>query len=126
LGMAINLKEKGLLLQREDAVNNFFFRKSAILRESVLSKAKTEDVEDLLRMLLFWYRDLLVAKFTQEERRFLNIDKFDQILSYSRRFSIDKLQKDLLNIIDTIRYVKGNINPKISLFNLAVSLKKNQ
>ncbi|MBU1061437.1 MAG: DNA polymerase III subunit [Candidatus Omnitrophica bacterium] len=125
LGEAINFKKKGMLLQREEALNDFFLRKTAILRENVLSKGVSEDVEDSLYMLLYWYRDLLVAKFTQEQEQFLNIDKFEQILSYSSRFSTEKLQKDLLNIMDTIGYIRGNINPKISLFNLAVSLKNN-
>ena len=75
-------------------------------------------------MLLCWYRDLLVSKFSDEEGRLLNIDRAREIFSYASRFSKEKLQKDILNIMDAIDYVRRNVNPKIALFNMAVGLKR--
>jgi len=54
----------------------------------------------------------------------LNIDKASEIASYAGRFSKEKLEKDLLNIMKTIAYLRRNMNPKIALFNMAVELKR--
>ena len=125
VGRAIDFKEKNIIALREQAVNDFFFRKSALLRENVLNDTISNDIEESLYMLLCWHRDLLVSKFTAEERdALLNIDRFEEISSYAKRFSKEKLEKDLLNIMKTIEYVRRNINPKIALFNMAVELKK--
>jgi DNA polymerase-3 subunit delta' len=124
LGRALDFKEKGLIAQRDQVLNDFFFRKSALLREDVLKGEILDDIEGSLYMLLCWYRDLLVSKFTEFRHELLNIDRFEEISSYARRFSKEKLQKDLLNIMNTIEYIRRNVNPKIALFNMAVELKR--
>jgi len=124
LGRALDFKEKTLIAQRDRVLNDFFFRKSALLREDVLKSEVLGDVEESLYMLLCWYRDLLVSKFTGLRQGLLNIDRSEEIASYARRFSKEKLQKDLLNIMNTIEYIRRNVNPKIALFNMAVELKR--
>ncbi len=123
IGRAVEFKEKDIVSQRDKVVNDFFFRKAALLKESVLNEHINEGVEELLYMLLYWYRDLLVSKFTQEEEVLFNIDRHEEVSSYAGRFSKEKLQKDLLNIIQTIGYLKSNINPKMAVFNMALNLK---
>lgn len=124
LGRAMDFKEKNIIAHRDQVINDFFFRKSALLRESVLAEHIEKDTEASLSMLLCWYRDLLVSKFTEDHDRLLNIDRAREIVSYAARFSKEKLQKDILNIMDTIDYIRRNINPKIALFNMAVQLKR--
>ena len=124
IGRALSFKENDLISRRNQVVNDFFFRKSALLREDVLKKQIDEDIEETLYILLCWYRDLFVSKFTQEESEILNIDRFSEISSYSSRFTKDKLEKDLFSIMKTIEYTRRNVNPKIALFNLAVELKR--
>jgi len=124
LGRAIDFKEKDIIARRDRVVNGFFFRKSALFHENVLTGEIMKDVEESLYMLLCWHRDLLVSKFTQRQHALLNIDRFEEISSYAAGFSKEKLQKDLLNIMKTIGYIRRNINPKIALFNMAVELKR--
>ena len=124
LGRAIDFKEKGIIALREQVVNDFFFRKSALFREKVLTEHIDGEIAESLYMLLCWYRDLLVSKFTDAQRNLLNIDKASEIASYAGRFSKEKLEKDLLNIMKTIAYLRRNMNPKIALFNMAVELKR--
>jgi len=123
IGKAIEFKENDIIARRDQVVNNFFFRKSALLKESVLNDQVHDDIESSLHMLLYWYRDLLVSKFTQEGPMLFNIDKYEEISSYAGGFSREKLQKDLLNIIQTIGYLRSNINPKTAVFNMALQLK---
>lgn len=124
IGRAITLKEKNVISQRDRALNDFFFRKSALFRENVLNEEASGDIEETLYMLLCWYRDLLVSKFTKDTATLLNIDRSEEIFSYSERFSEARLEKGLSDIIDTIGHIRKNINPKIALFNMAVELKR--
>ncbi|MFC1509911.1 DNA polymerase III subunit delta' C-terminal domain-containing protein, partial [Candidatus Omnitrophota bacterium] len=124
LGKALDFKEKGVIKDRDKVVNDFFLRKSALLRENVLTEHIKGDIEESLYMLLCWYRDLLVSKFTQDKEELLNIDRSEEISSYSSRFSREKLEKDISSIMNTIGYIRSNINPKIALFNMAVELKR--
>lgn len=124
LGHAVKIKEENIIARRDQMVNDFFLRKTALLHESVLKEARGEDLEGSLFMLLYWYRDLLVSKFTEEPGRLLNIDRSRDIASYAARFSEGRLVKDLLNITRTIGYIRQNVNPKIALFNMAVELKR--
>jgi DNA polymerase-3 subunit delta' len=124
LGRAMDYKEKDIITQRDQIVNDFFLRKSVLLREDVLSENADKDTEESLYLLLCWYRDLLVSKFMQDDNKLLNIDRYREIFSYADRFSQSKLQRDLLSIMNTIDYMRRNVNPKIALFNMAVELKK--
>ncbi|MFH1854449.1 MAG: DNA polymerase III subunit delta' [Candidatus Omnitrophota bacterium] len=124
LGKALAFKEKDMMRRRDCLLNNFFFRKSALLREDLLTEDIGEDKEEGLYLLLCWYRDLLVSKLTREEGELFNIDRSREIASYAQRFSKDKLEHDISVIIDTIEYIRRNVNPKIALFNMAVELKR--
>ncbi len=124
IGRALSFKENDLISRRNQVVNDFFFRKSALLREAVLKEQVSEDIEETLYILLCWYRDIFISKFTQESNEILNVDRFSEISSYSNRFTKDKLERDLFNIMKAIEYTRRNANPKIALFNLAVELKR--
>lgn len=124
LGRAMELKKGDIIARRDQVVNDFFLRKSALLKENVLSGDLVKNIGQSLYMLLCWYRDLLVSKFTQAPDELLNADRSREIFSYASRFSREKLQKDVLAIMETIGHVRANVNPKIALFNLAVELKR--
>lgn len=123
-GRAIAFKEKDITEARDQLVNNFFLRKSALLKEDFLTEGMGSDKKEGLYLLLCWYRDLLVSKFTREDSELFNIDRSSEIASYAQRFSKDRLEKDVTVIIDTIDYINRNVNPKIALFNMAVELKR--
>lgn len=123
IGKAMEFKENNVIARRDQVVNNFFFRKSVLLRESVLNDQIRDDIGSSLHILLYWYRDLLISKFTREAPMLFNVDRHQEISSYAERFPKEKLQKDLLSIIQTIGYLKNNVNPKTAVFNMALELK---
>jgi DNA polymerase-3 subunit delta' len=123
-GRALSFKDGNEIRERDRVLNDFFFRKRAIFREEVCDDKKYADLEESLQMLLFWYRDLLVAKFTENKALFMNADRIEEIFSYSARFSADKLERDISSVTKAISYVKRNINPKMVLFNMALELNK--
>jgi DNA polymerase-3 subunit delta' len=124
LGRAISFKENDEIRERDRMLNDFFFKKRAVFREEVCDDKKYADIEESLGMLLSWYRDLLVAKFTGDKDIFLNVDRADEIFSYSSGFSVDKLEKDIFSVMNTINSLRRNINPKMALFNMALELER--
>ena len=123
IGRAMEFKEDDIIARRDQIINNFFFRKSALLKEDVLNEEIRDDIGASLYMLLYWYRDLLISKFIDQEPMLFNIDRHQEISSYAGRFSKERLEKDILNIMETIGYLRSNINPKIAVFNMALQLK---
>lgn len=121
-GRAVAFKDKDEIKERDRMLNDFFFRKRAMFREEVCDDKKYCDLEESLKMLLFWYRDLLVSKFTEDKAVFLNVDRIEEIFSYSARFSAHKLERDISSVMNTINYIRRNINPKMALFNMALEL----
>ncbi|MBU1912496.1 MAG: DNA polymerase III subunit delta' [Candidatus Omnitrophica bacterium] len=123
-GRAIAFKENDEIRERDRMLNDFFLRKRAILREEACDDKKYNDLDASLGMLLSWYRDLLVSKFTQDRNIFLNADRIEEIFSYSARFSADKLERDISSVMKTMNYIRRNINPKMALFNMAIELER--
>jgi len=121
---AIAFKERDMASLRDSLVNDFFLRKSALLKENCLTENAGGHKKEGLYLLLCWYRDLLVSKFDQEDSEMFNIDRSREIASYAQRFTKDKLAKDLAVIMNTIGYINRNVNPKIAFFNMAVELKR--
>jgi len=123
-GRAMSFKDSDGIRERDKMLNDFFFRKRAIFREEVCDEKKYADLEGSLKMLLSWYRDLLVSKFTDDKDLFLNVDRIEEIFSYSARFSADKLGKDISSVMKTMNYLRRNVNPKTALFNMALELER--
>jgi DNA polymerase III subunit delta' len=123
-GRAISFKENNDIRERDKMLNDFFFKKRALFREEVCDEKKYSDIEESLQMLLSWYRDLLVSKFTDDKNIFLNSDKADEIFSYSSGFSAEKIERDMSSVMKTINYVRRNVNPKMALFNMALELER--
>ncbi|MDP2910762.1 MAG: DNA polymerase III subunit delta' [Candidatus Omnitrophota bacterium] len=123
-GRAIGFKEKEGIKERDRMLNDFFFRKRAMFREDVCDEKKYLDLEESLNMLLSWYRDMLVSKFTESRNVFLNADRIEEIFSYAARFSADKLTRDMGSVMKTINYIRHNVNPKMALFNMALELER--
>ena len=122
-GKAMGYERMDIITTRDRIVNDFFFRKAALLREGTLNEEIKGDLKTSLYMLLCWYRDLMISKFTQDKTVLLNIDRSEEIAPYSSRFSIDRLEKDIATIMKTMGYMRTNVNPKIALFNMAIELK---
>lgn len=123
-GRAIAFKDKDEIKERDRMLNDFFFKKRAIFREEVCDERKYSDIEESLHMLLYWYRDLLISKFTEDKNIFLNTDRIHEIFSYSASFSIDKLERDISSVMKAMNYIRRNVNPKMALFNMALELER--
>ncbi len=124
IGRAIAFKEKEAIRERDRMLNDFFLRKRAIFREEACDDKKYSDLEGSLYLLLSWYRDLMVSKFSDDKDIFFNTDRMAEILSYSARFSAKKIERDMYSVIKAINYLRQNVNPKMALFNMALELER--
>lgn len=124
LARAIAFKENSEIAERDRMLDDFFFKKRAIFREEVCDEKRYADLEESLGALLSWYRDLLVSKFTEDINIFLNVDRMEEISSYSSRFTAAKLERDIMSVMNTINRVRRNVNPKMALFNMALELER--
>lgn len=122
LARAIAFKENSEIIERDRMLDDFFFKKRAIFREEVCDEKRYADLEESLGALLSWYRDLLVSKFTEDRNIFLNVDRMEEIFSYSSRFTAAKLERDIASVMNTINRMRRNVNPKMALFNMALEL----
>jgi DNA polymerase-3 subunit delta' len=59
-------------------------------------------IQDILNLILSWYRDILVYKTTQKEKIILNRDYKDKIVYWSAKYSEDELVGNI-EVIDDVR-----------------------
>jgi DNA polymerase-3 subunit delta' len=122
MGSAVAFKEKEVIVQRDAMLNNFFLKRDALLKEELLGEKNYKDIEHSLELLLCWYRDILIAKFTDNKDIILNVDRHNDIVMYKDKFSCAELERKTNAIIKTLGYIRSNVNSKMALFNMAIEL----
>ncbi len=69
-----------------------------------------EHIEELLDLLIIWFRDMLLLKETNEENKLFNIDYIDKLKAQLKL--IEEIQ--ILNIINIIEETRKNINSNVN------------
>ncbi|MBM7614739.1 DNA polymerase III subunit delta' [Alkaliphilus hydrothermalis] len=86
------------------------------LLESVdfFTKEKNQ-IEEILDMLVSWYRDLMIYKETQELHFLMNCDRIEEIQDQSNRIGLKKI-RDIIFIIDQTKgNIKSNVNFQLNI-----------
>lgn len=122
MGSAVAFKEKEVIAQRDAMLNNFFLQRGALMKEELLAEKNYKDIEYSLGLLLSWYRDILIAKWTDNKDIILNVDRHADIVMYRDKFSSAELERKINVIIRTLGYFRSNVNSKMALFNMAIEL----
>ncbi len=115
LSRALELKDRDCAGLRDTALSR--------LTEGFEGLKDREILEDMLILLLNWYRDILILKFRDEPQGLINIDRYQNIFSESKRFSTEEIEQNLDAILTTLDYIRNNINPRLALEVLFQSLK---
>ncbi len=124
MARAVDLRDRDVISERDSVINDFFVSKEVLFYEDVLGEYAGGNAEELIGILLSWYRDLLLSKFTDDREVLLNIDRSEELFSYASSFTGEKLEKDINTITETLGYIRANMNPKTALFNMALELKR--
>lgn len=83
-----------------------------------------EDIGLLLDMMALYYRDLLVARETGNEKLLINSDKKDMILNNARNYPPQKLVGSIEQIEAARRAIKQNANYQLTVEHLLMKLQE--
>lgn len=91
--------------------------KSKIFSLSKFFEENKENIDDILDMILIWFRDILFVKELDHNKFIINRDKLDILNNQSNKLSKMKIH----DIIETVKETKNNIASKVN-FNLAIEI----
>jgi DNA polymerase-3 subunit delta' len=78
-------------------------------------RTRVRRLADMLEHILSWYADLLSMKVRNDESLIANVDYIDDLRAQVRIYSAERLRQSLRTIMDTRRYLEGNITPQLAL-----------
>lgn len=118
VGEALRLiKEEGILENREEILDSL--GKERKIEEIFNLAAKwanynKEELERILDMMLFWFRDLLILK-QGGDRWLINEDKTGELKKQKEKYSFLDI-KQIIEVIEKTRYyLKSNVNQRLAL-----------
>lgn len=86
-------------------------------------RTRVARLTDILEHILSWYADLLALKVRGSESPISNADYAEELNVLVGRYSVVKLRKAVKTIMDTRRYLEGNITPQLALENMFFDLR---
>lgn len=122
VGRAINLsmddKFSNLREETIEAIDTTITSsKEKIFTTSVFFEKNKDDIEEILDIMLFYFRDLAIYKEIRNDRHIINSDLMDKIKNHSNKLE----NKALHDIIQVILDTKENINLKVN-FSLNIEI----
>lgn len=86
-------------------------------------RTRVRRLTEMLDHILSWYADLLSLKIRQDEALITNVDYSDDLKAQSQRYSTDRLRESVRAIMETRRYMEGNITPQLALESMFFSIR---
>ena len=118
LGKAIELKDRDILREKNEIIDQF------LVSPFHLSEDKSKkEIEEILKILLSWYRDILISKYKAASSSLINVDRREEVLNLANEISLEKLIQAIKAIIRTYSFIQQNANPKLALEVMAGELK---
>jgi len=77
----------------------------------------------MLDHILLWYEDLLILRAGAAESMVTNLDYLDMLKSQAERYSLEHLREGIRSIMNTRRYLEGNITPQLAIENMLFDLR---
>jgi DNA polymerase III subunit delta' len=78
-------------------------------------RTRVRRLTEMLEHILTWYADLLSMRVRNDESLITNVDYIDDLRAQARIYSAERLAQALRTIMDTRRYLEGNITPQLAL-----------
>jgi len=119
-------KEENTLKIREELLNAL--RKNMNLEEIFKLTArwanyKEKELQRILDMILFWFRDILVLR-QGGEKWLINYDKMQELATEKDKYSAKEIKKIMETIEKARYYLKSNVSQKLVLESLWLNLKE--
>lgn len=83
-----------------------------------------DKINDILDIMLTWFRDLLIYKQTSNGELLINKDKVDLLTEQAFKLSTDKIHDIIDNIIETKDNISSNVNFQLSIELMLLNLQE--
>ncbi len=128
LGVALKYHEARLFERKnkmlEDVLRPDYPLDKLLAIGSLERSEKNLKIDEILCVLSSWFRDLVLAKTAGPFKNFINVDRKDDIIMASRRYTLSEIEGCISAIADTAFENERNINWRISMANLRMELWK--
>lgn len=113
-GRAQNLKEGGILENRDEIIEQFILggNRETVLKKVTVDKEKTKEFLDVL---LIWVRDCFLLKLGVEADRLIYQGRVGELSRFQKRYSFQELESLRDEIVKACRLLADNLNVKIPL-----------
>ncbi len=111
---AQSLHEAKFTVKKNKIIDEMILKRDSeeFLRKTLSDK---EDTQAALKVLLSFFRDLVLLKSGLGEENVVNRDRMRDLNSLAQKFSFDDLNRIVDQIVKTIQLSKDNLNVKMSL-----------
>ncbi len=121
LGLALQLKQRDILREKNKAIDDFIFSTNNVFENTRAHHRDTLKMH--LNIAATWFRDIYVIKAGLPAQEIINLDRKDELMKFSSRYSLADLDRVFDCICDSLSYVNQNINVKLLLSNFRSSMK---
>ena len=129
VGEVLSLIKDESILKMRDAVLDILSKKISL--EDIfqwVSKWKdygTTELERILDVIMFWFRDLLILK-QGDSRRVVNYDRMEELKNQKETYSYDSIKEAIETVERTKGYLKCNVNQSLALEAMWLKLRQYQ
>jgi len=114
---ALELREKDRLSWKNAIIDEFKLSKVFLNEKKCIeSWGSRQEQTEALYVILNFYRDILVYKFTQEAKLIINVDRLDEISKSAHDMEVPAIQRRMEEIERIISILEGsNVNAKLAI-----------
>jgi len=121
IGLALKLKDTDLLAEKDKIIDGFSKPRGIFAQDDTWQEK--DEIRNYLNILAVLVRDIIINKTGLANSEVINIDRIDDLKRYADTYSFPDLERMLKAISDSLLYLEQNINTKLLLSNLNISLK---
>jgi DNA polymerase III subunit delta' len=121
IGKALYLKDRDILKEKNRIIDALF--SGGVGSPGNYQENKREDIRGMLDILASWFRDIYLVKSGMLENEMIHLDRKNDILDMVNRYSFAELDKAVSAISNSLLYLGQNVNTKLLLANLQLTLK---
>jgi len=122
LGTALRLKDKDIISEKNRIIDSFTIGANSGLENSIIQDRN--DLRNSLQILAGWFRDIYLIKAGIAHNELINLDRRDTLVRLMNRYTFGELDEILNSISDSLLFLEQNVNVKLLLSNLMLSLKR--
>jgi len=114
ISKALSLKEEDAISWKNDIIDDFSKNNTLDAEADILAE-KRQAQKDAMDILIGFYRDVLIYKFTNSTDLIINIDRLDLIKEVSKKSDPAQIERFIRDIAKTRESLNANANSKLAI-----------